>query len=1067
MKIPDHLLRTLVALVLLSAYQHASAQSLTSKLREEGAARLAKAATEEGSAARGAILFPQQKLQCVRCHVAGHTDVLGPDLTRLGTDVSSESLVESLLNPSKVIAKGFETSVITTIDGVLIVGQIISQDDKRILVRVASEPTKTQTIPAADIDETVLSKTSSMPDNLPDQLNSRQEFLDLVRYLMEIADSGTPTASEGQPSGGGAISLQHQGLLLLDRFNCGACHEGKWQYPNRAPHRGPNLKWCAENVDPSFIGRYIASPAHEKPAARMPHLLGRFDAATRAEAARAITHYVVAFGDTPFARQARDRVAARRGQELFHSVGCVACHSPRDEAGQEILPESSEPLGNLDGKYSVAGLTKFLYDPHASRPEGRMPSMRLTYWESRDIANYLLQENQLTGRLRYTLYEGKMHEGFDRLAGKATAAGIAGAFSLAPFEAYRHDFAVVFDGYLELPEAGSYVFALNCNDAGRLVIDGKTLIDLPAQPGDQAQSAEVRTELASGMHAIQLSYLQLQKKSQLDLRFQGPGRVRGPVPESMLSSHAQSIIATPPFRVDSDLAQKGEALFRQIGCAACHQVDGAAVVSERPAIPIEDAAGGCLSEESGDWPQFAMKPAERELLRLGLGADAGALTGEEQIATTMTRLACFACHQRDGLGGVALQRDQYFRSADANLGPQGRSPPHLTGVGAKLKPAWLRDVLVNGRSIRPYMHTRMPQYGSENVAHLIDLFARIDDLPEVEYEGIADLAKAGEISTELVGSDGLNCVACHTFQKRAAQTMSAVDLTEMGERLNKEWFFHYMLDPQRLGPRTVMPSFWPGGRAIRQDILKGSVAGQIEHIWHYLQDGRQARYPHGLRFDPFELIATDEAILLRRSFEETGKRGIGVGYPAQVNLAFDAEQMRLAMIWKGKFADPAHVWFGQGSGHARPAGDPPLHFSKGPDLDDAANPWVVDEGRPPKHQFTGYYLDALRRPTFTYRFEDVDVEDYTIDVRRKDAVVLRRVLTFRAVKERDNLLFRVASGETIQRSEDAEYQVGEDLRIRLIGGVNAKIETTLTDQRLMVPVVATKDKSTLVIEYIW
>ena len=60
--------------------------------------------------------------------------------------------------------------------------------------------------------------------------------------------------------------------------------------------------------------------------------------------------------------------------------------------------------------------------------------------------------------------------------------------------------------------------------------------------------------------------------------------------------------------------------------------------------------------------------------------------------------------------------------------------------------------------------------------------------------------------------------------------------------------------------------------------------------------------------------------MLRRSYQGIGKRGIGVGYPGGVNLAFDAEQMRLAMIWKGKFADPSGVWRGQGSGNVRPLG---------------------------------------------------------------------------------------------------------------------------------------------------
>ena len=60
--------------------------------------------------------------------------------------------------------------------------------------------------------------------------------------------------------------------------------------------------------------------------------------------------------------------------------------------------------------------------------------------------------------------------------------------------------------------------------------------------------------------------------------------------------------------------------------------------------------------------------------------------------------------------------------------------------------------------------------------------------------------------------------------------------------------------------------------------------------------------------------------MLRRSYEGIGKRGIGVGYPGGVNLAFDAEQMRLAMIWKGKFVDPSGAWYGQGNGNVRAMG---------------------------------------------------------------------------------------------------------------------------------------------------
>ena len=38
----------------------------------------------------------------------------------------------------------------------------------------------------------------------------------------------------------------------------------------------------------------------------------------------------------------------------------------------------------------------------------------------------------------------------------------------------------------------------------------------------------------------------------------------------------------------------------------------------------------------------------------------------------------------------------------------------------------MKKVLFDGDSVRPYMSTRMPQFGEPNLRHLPDLFARLD-----------------------------------------------------------------------------------------------------------------------------------------------------------------------------------------------------------------------------------------------------------------------------------------------------------------------------------------------------
>ena len=193
-------------------------------------------------------------------------------------------------------------------------------------------------------------------------------------------------------------------------------------------------------------------------------------------------------------------------------------------------------------------------------------------------------------------------------------------------------------------------------------------------------------------------------------------------------------------------------------------------------------------------------------------------------------------------------------------------------------------------------------------------------------------------------------------------------------RLKKDWFYQYMLAPQKFSPNTVMPSFWPGGKAIRKDI-PGDPAFQIEALWQYLIDGRQANSPSGVVREPLEIVVDRRSRNVASQLSGDRQTGNRRRLSRWREFGFDAEQMRLAMIWKGKFVDPLGVWTGQGSGNCSALGAA-IEFAKGPDLDELPSPWVVDDGRPPDHQFQGYDLDASRRPTFRYRFKDVEVSDF-------------------------------------------------------------------------------------------
>lgn len=172
----------------------AEAQTLDDALRQQPAAELVRLAKAEGDAARGAVVFFQHYMACSKCHAVGEPSVsaLGPDLTKLSGDVSDEMLVESVLLPSKVIRKGFETVMIQTVDGTTLTGLLVEQGADKVTVRDASRGGKLTTLRTTDVDELKRPPLSIMPAGQVNQLAGRQQFYDLIRYLFEIREGRRP-----------------------------------------------------------------------------------------------------------------------------------------------------------------------------------------------------------------------------------------------------------------------------------------------------------------------------------------------------------------------------------------------------------------------------------------------------------------------------------------------------------------------------------------------------------------------------------------------------------------------------------------------------------------------------------------------------------------------------------------------------------------------------------------------------------------------------------------------------------------------------------------------------------
>lgn len=195
------------------------------------------------------------------------------------------------------------------------------------------------------------------------------------------------------------LSEAEVGHLLIGELKCAACHTRKAALPS--PQRAAlDLSDVGSRVSPEFLRRFIASPPSARAGTPMPHLLAAEPVDRRDTIAEALTHFLVAQSAHKFDRQPVDPKVAAAGKALFHTVGCVACHSPR-EGGKEVSTEGVVELSHVGGKYSVASLGEFLFQPTRVRPSGRMPDMKLTPTEAKAVASYLPGQ----GEAKATLFQ--------------------------------------------------------------------------------------------------------------------------------------------------------------------------------------------------------------------------------------------------------------------------------------------------------------------------------------------------------------------------------------------------------------------------------------------------------------------------------------------------------------------------------------------------------------------------------------------------------------------------------------------------------------------------------------
>ncbi|MEO5917727.1 MAG: PQQ-dependent sugar dehydrogenase [Luteolibacter sp.] len=192
--------RSLLALIAVLIHSHALAQPS----RTSGPDGFREFATEhDGNIAAGRTLFTS--MSCVQCHsVDGSANKAGPDLSAVGDKFRKADLITSVLDPSSMIAVGYDNTVLTLKDGSMASG-VIKQatDDWLELMGADAKPVR---IATKDIAKRETTPISLMPTGLQ-AAGSPADFANLISYLGSLHMNNAGIEREEIPKAGNPVRL--------------------------------------------------------------------------------------------------------------------------------------------------------------------------------------------------------------------------------------------------------------------------------------------------------------------------------------------------------------------------------------------------------------------------------------------------------------------------------------------------------------------------------------------------------------------------------------------------------------------------------------------------------------------------------------------------------------------------------------------------------------------------------------------------------------------------------------------------------------------------------------------
>jgi mono/diheme cytochrome c family protein len=531
-----------------------------------------------------------------------------------------------------------------------------------------------------------------------------------------------------------------------------------------------------------------------------------------------------------------ERIA--EGEKLFVNLGCHGCHLVQ---GYGELERVGPYLRRAAAKLEPGWLVRWVANPHAFRPQTKMPNFLFERRQAVAVAAYLLDASRADSETWLNAHP--LPAGVDPDDAAKVEAGRALADSLGC--------------------RGCHGFAGD---------------DSPARLGTDKDVAPNLSRVAEKADARWI-YHWLKNPRGYSPVSRMPSLRLSDAEAAALTSYLLTLGKPEPADAallatlrDPTVVAEGKALVRKYGCSGCHDIPG---MEGETRIGVELSSFGSKTLDElffgnrtdipvtwRDWtyhkiktprtyqterieqlmPQFDLADSDIAALILFLQSRSAEAVPEgyrpadleRERALYRGRLVvekynCVGCHVIENQGGVIRARYE-----DAPT----LAPPILNGEGKKVQPDWLYEFLKQPLPLRPWLKVRMPTFGlsDEETDALVDYFLALDRvaIPFVHVDEASIPAEHVAAGQTLASVDYFNCFSCHQQGDKKPEGPEegwAPDLALARRRLSPPWIIEWLRDPQKLQPGTKMPSFYPGGP---EDVFDGNEDRQIEALRDYI-----------------------------------------------------------------------------------------------------------------------------------------------------------------------------------------------------------------------------------------